>query len=58
MPHALGGCRLKLERAVLHVEELNRAIQRFRGTQAHELIRDFDAEETRPSKRRGRGLRS
>jgi hypothetical protein len=44
VPHSLGGCRLKLERAVLHVEELNRAIQRFRRTQAHKLIRDFDAE--------------
>jgi len=42
--HALNGCRLKLERAVAHIETLNKAIQRFRETQSHELVRDFDAE--------------
>ncbi len=42
MPHALGGCRLKLERAVAHIETLNEAIQRFRETQTYELIRDVD----------------
>lgn len=44
MPHALNGCRLKLERAVAHTESLNKAIQRFRETYAGELIRDEDAE--------------
>jgi hypothetical protein len=44
VPHALGGCRLKLERAVLHVETLNKAIQRFREPTTHELVRDFDPE--------------
>jgi hypothetical protein len=42
VPHALGGCRLKLERAVAHLGTLNEEIQRFRRSQSHELIRDFD----------------
>jgi hypothetical protein len=42
--HALNGCRLKMERAIRHVEVLNLAIERFREGTAHELVRRFDPE--------------
>ena len=44
MPHALGGCRLKLERAVAHIGTLNKAIQRFRESQGYELVSYDDLE--------------
>ena len=42
MPHALNGCRLKLERAIRHVEVLNLAIQGLREPGTDKLIRSFD----------------
>lgn len=44
MAHALYGCRLKMERAIRHVEVLNLAIDEFREATAYELVQNFDPE--------------
>ncbi len=42
MSHALDGCRLKLERAVAHIESLNEAIQRLRQAPPNKPVCELD----------------